>query len=162
MRPPVSASATTPDTGTLLARPLRLATVHSGSVCPVTPVASRDVGIGNPRGHGPFYLGGAMPQGNFPWNKTVWVLLGGAHGPILFRGGRLDSSGSLKFSGSPADNSEKGLTLSSGGGVTATFYERMLGQGDAGTLYLYPAGMGCYGLQVDGSSFEDVIVISAS
>ena len=103
-----------------------------------------------------------MPQGNVPWNKTVWVLVDGTHGPILFRGGRLDSTGSLRFSGSPVDRSERGVTLSSGGGVTATFYERMLGQGDADTLYLYPATAGCYALQVDGPSFEDVIVITAS
>ena len=103
-----------------------------------------------------------MPQGNFPWNKTVWVLVDGAHGPILFRGGRLDGTGSLRFSGSPADPSDRGLTLSSAGGVSATFYERMLGEGDGEGFYVYPATAGCYALQVDGSSFEDVIVLSAA
>jgi hypothetical protein len=145
----------------LLARPLTFPSVQSGSACPVTAVASRDVGIGSPRGRGPFYLGGGMPQGNVPWNKTVWVLADAAHGPVVFRGRRLDGTGSLKFSGSPADHTEKGVTLSSTGGVTATFYERMLAQGDGDAFYLYPATAGCYGLQVDGSTFGDVIVITA-
>jgi hypothetical protein len=46
--------------------------------------------------------------------------------------------------------------------VTATFYERMLGQGDGEGFYLYPATVGCYALQVDGPTFEDVIVITSS
>ena len=102
-----------------------------------------------------------MPHGNFPWNKTVWVLVDGAHGPVLFRGGRVDGTGSLKFSGSPADPSDIGVTLSSGGGVSATFYERVIDPGSDDAFYVYPAMTGCYALQVDGPSFEDVLVISA-
>jgi hypothetical protein len=145
----------------LLARPLKLPAVQSGSACPVTPVTSRHLKIGDPRGHGPFYLGGPMPQGNFPWNKTVWVLEDSALGPVLFRGGRVDGIGSLKFSGSPADHSEMGVILSSGGGVTATFYERVIAPGQEDAFLVYPATTGCYAIQVDGASFEDVIVITA-
>jgi hypothetical protein len=102
-----------------------------------------------------------MPKGTVPWNKTVWKLVDGASGPVLFRGGRVDGTGSLKFSGSPADPAEMSVTLSSGGGVTATFYERVIDSGAADTFYVYPASTGCYALQVDGASFEDVIVITA-
>jgi hypothetical protein len=136
--------------------------VQPGSACPVTPVSSRNVGVTDPRGHGPFYLGGPMPQGHFPWNKTGWLLVDGAHGPVLFRGGRVDGTGSLKFSGNPADHADTGVTLSSGGGVSATFYERVIDAGTEGVFYVYPATTGCYALQVDGGSFEDVIVISAA
>lgn len=159
--PPQTSPQATTDAATLLARPLKLPVVPSGSACPVTPITSRKVDVGDPRGHGPFYLGGPMPQGNFPWNKTVWVLVDGARGPVLFRGGRVDGTGSLKFSGSPADPSDVGVTLSSGGGVSATFYERMIARGDADAFSLYPSTSGCYALQVDGPSFEDVIVITA-
>jgi hypothetical protein len=145
----------------LLARPLKLPAVQPGSACPVTPVAYRKVDVANPRGHGPFYLGGPMPQGHFPWNKTVWVLADGARGPVLFRGGRIDGTGSLTFSGNPADHSDTGVTLSSGDGVSATFYERVIDPGAKDALYVFPATTGCYALQVDGASFEDVIVISA-
>ncbi len=145
----------------LLARPLKLPAVQPGSGCPVTPVSGRNVNVRNPRGHGPFYLGGPMPQGADPWNKTVWILVDGARGPVLFRGGRVDATGSLTFSGSPADHSEMGVTLSSSSGVSATFYERVIDPGPADALYVYPATTGCYALQVDGPSFEDVIVITA-
>jgi hypothetical protein len=151
----------TADADTLLARPLKLPVVRSGSACPVTPITSRKVDVVDPRGHGPFYLGGPMPQGNFPWNKTVWVLNDGARGPVLFRGGRVDGTGSLKFSGNPADKSEIGVTLSSGGGVSASFYERVIDSGPDDAFFVYPATRGCYALQVDGASFQDVIVISA-
>ena len=145
----------------LLARPLKLPTVQPGSACPVTAIANRDVGIANPRGRGPFYLGGGMLKGSFPWNKTVWKLVDAAPGPVLFRGARVDGTGSLKFSGSPAERSEPGVTLSSGGGITATFYEDVIDPGSEGAFYVYPATAGCYALQVDGASFDDVIVITA-
>lgn len=154
-------STVSPDTSTLLARPLKLPAVQPGSPCPVTPVASRDVGVGNPRGRGPSYLGGPMPQGNFPWNKTVWVLVDGARGPVLFRGGRVDGAGTLMFSGNPADPLVKGVSLSSGGGVGASFYENVVERGTNDAFYVYPATAGCYAMQVDGPSFEDVIVITA-
>jgi hypothetical protein len=125
-------------------------------------VAVRQLDITNPRGTGPFYLGGEMPHGAFAWNKTVWVLVDGAKGPVLFRGGRVDGGGSLRFSGSPADRSDNGLSLSSNGGVSATFYQRVISQGAADAFYVYPATTGCYALQVDGPSFEEVIVISAT
>jgi hypothetical protein len=160
--PPPASPAATADAATLLARPLKLPAVRSGAACPVTPVSSRKVGVTNPRGHGPFYLGGPMPQGHYPWNKTVWILADGARGPLLFRGGRIDGSGSLTFSGSPAEQSQMGVTLtSSGGGVSATFYERVIALGRGDAFYVYPATTGCYALQVDGTSFEDVIVITA-
>jgi hypothetical protein len=103
-----------------------------------------------------------MPQGHFPWNKTAWILADGAQGPVLFRGGRIDGTGSLKFSGSRADRSEMGVTLSSGGGVSVTFYERVIDPGPENAFFVYPATAGCYALQVDGPSFEDVIVLAAA
>jgi hypothetical protein len=159
--PPPASPAATADAATLLARPLKLPVVQSGSVCPVTPVAGRKVDVTDPRGHGPFYLGGQMPHGNFPWNKTVWVLVDGVQGPVLFRGGRVDAAGKLTFSGSPADPLDVGITLSSGGGVSATFYERVIDRSAGDAFLVYPATTGCYALQVDGASFEDVIVITA-
>jgi hypothetical protein len=149
-----------PDVTALLARPLKLPTVQSSSRCPVTTVASRNAGVADPPGRGPFYLGGAMPQGNFAWNKTVWVLVDGTRGPVLFRGGRIDGPGSLKFRGTPADPSDIGVSLSTGE-VTATFYERVIDPGAGDAFYVYPSTIGCYALQVDGSSFEDVVVVSA-
>jgi hypothetical protein len=150
------------DPAALLARPLKLKAVQSGSACPITPVSSRKLDVTDPRGSGPFFLGGEMPRGAFPWNKMVWVLVDGAQGPVLLRGARVDGSGSLQFSGNPASASEKGAILSSNGGVSATFYQRVIDQGAGDAFYVYPETQGCYALQVDGPSFEDVIVIRAS
>jgi hypothetical protein len=168
--PPASSSPTssptsptaTHDARILLARPLKLPAVQAGSTCPVTTVTSRKLDIADARGSGPFYLGGPMPRGAFAWNKMVWVLVDGAPGPALFRGGRVNGTGSLSFSGGPADPSDHGVTPSSDGGVTATFYQRMIARGVADAFYVYPATTGCYALQVDGPSFEEVIVISAT
>jgi hypothetical protein len=89
------------------------------------------------------------------------MLADGAHGPVLFRGGRVGGSGKLTFSGTPADPSEVGVSLTSGGGVTGTFYERVIDRGTQDAFYVYPATKGCYAIQVDGPSFEDIIVINA-
>src|SRR6267143_1893 len=148
------------DARTLLARPVKLPVVPAGSACPVSPVASRKLDITNPRGSGPFYLGGQMPQGAYAWNKTVWVLVDGAQRPVLFRGRRVDGAGALRFSGSSADPSDQGVTPS--GGVSETFYTSVIVHAEADAFYVYPATSGCYALQVDGPSFQEVIVVFAT
>jgi len=147
----------------LMARPLKLAAVQPGATCPVTPVANVSPGVANPRGRGPFYLGGPMPKGAFPWNKTVYAVTGSAvPGPVLFRGGRIDGSGRLQFSGQPAAPSDKATHLTSDGGVSDDFYDHVLQGAGGGALYVYPSTKGCYAIQVDASAYEDVIVVSAS
>jgi hypothetical protein len=101
-----------------------------------------------------------MPQGAYAWNKMVWVLVDGAHGPVLFRGRRVDGAGALRFSGSVADPSDTGVAPS--GGVSETFYNRVIVHGDADAFYVYPATSGCYALQVDGPTFQEVIVVTAT
>ena len=151
------------DAESLMARPLKLAAVQPGATCPVTPVANVSPGVANPRGRGPFYLGGPMPKGAFPWNKTVYAVTGSAvPGPVLFRGGRIDGAGRLQFSGPPAAASDKATHLTSDGGVSDDFYDHVLQGAGGGALYVYPSTRGCYAIQVDASAYEDVIVVSAS
>jgi hypothetical protein len=145
-----------PEVAALIARPVRLPELLPGSNCPVTPVAKREVGVTDPRGNGPFYLGGPMPKGNFAFNKIVYVLADNAVEPVLFRGGRIDGPGVMTFAGNSADPADRGTILSSGGGVTESFYPRAL---DA--FYIYPHTTGCYAIQVDGPTFQDVIVLAA-
>src|SRR5438876_940554 len=83
------------------------------------------------------YLGGPMPQGAYAWNKTVWVLVDGAQGPVLFRGRRVDGGGALRFSGSSADPLDQGVTPS--GGVSETFHTSVIVHGEADAFYDYPA-----------------------
>ena len=149
-----------PDAATLLARPLKLPAMAPGSPCPVTPVASRTLDVSSPRGHGPFYLGGPMPQGNFAFNKTVWVLVDGAPGPVLFRGGRIDGVGNLRFSGAQADPSEAGTNPP--GHVSTSFFRAVISGGTGDGFYIWPSTTGCYALQADGPTFEVVIVLTAT
>ena len=144
----------------LLARPVNLPLVASGSSCPVTPVAQRNLGISDPRGKGPFYLGGPMPKGDFAFNKMVWVLSDGAPGPVLFRGGRLDGAGTLRFSGSRADPGEASAEPS--GQLSTGFYRAVVTPASGDAFYVWPATTGCYAIQVDGPTFEDVVVIRAT
>lgn len=168
--PKPAATATPPATtaagsvAVLMARPLKLPVVKPGATCPVTPVVGMSVGVSNPRGHGPFYLGGPMPVGAYPWNKTVYVVTGSPPppGPLLFRGARIDGVGQLQFSGQPATALDRATYRSSGGGVSDFFYERVLQQTGGGALYVYPSTKGCYVLQADAATFEDVIVVTAT
>jgi hypothetical protein len=152
--------AVSPNARSLLSRPVKLPTVPAGSACPLTAVANVAVGIANPRGHGPFYLGGGLPAGGYPFNKMGYVTIGGVSGPVLLRGGRIDGAGRLKFSGNPADPAEQVETLSSSSGSWA-FYQAVIG-GIQDALYVYPSTKGCYALQVDGPNFQDVVTITAS
>lgn len=151
---------------TLLSRPMRLPSVASGSACPVTPIAHVTAAVTDPRGKGPLYFGGPMPKGGFPFNKTVYTTVGGAPGPILLRGGRIDGAGRVKFSGSPADPSEKADIPPSPGGEPGSgswaFYLAILDPGPDNALYVYPSTPGCYAVQVDAPSFEEVIVLQAT
>jgi hypothetical protein len=154
------------DAASLLSRPMRLPIAAAGSACPVTPIAPIKTAVTDPRGTGPLYFGGPMPQGGFPFNKVVYTTVGGAHGPILLRGGRIDGSGRLKFSGSPADLSEKAEIPPSPGGDPGSgswaFYTTILDPGPDNALYVYPSTAGCYAIQVDAPSFSEVVVIKAS
>jgi hypothetical protein len=144
----------------LMARPLGLPKLEAGSSCPITPISTSPTGIGSPRGKGPFYLGGGMPTGAFPFNKMVYEVKGTPN-PLLLRGGRIDGPGRLLFSGNPADLAEKADVRSSDGGVTAAFYQTIFDSGFENALFVFPSARGCYAIQVDGASFMDVIVLEA-
>jgi hypothetical protein len=146
----------------LLSHPLRSSALPSGAPCPATSVSDVKVGVTSPRGGPDFYLGGPNPKAGSPWNKTVYALVG-ATGPVLVRGARLDGPGTLKFDGVAADPAAKGETLTSPGGVAATFYDAVLSPGAGGDVfYLYPTVPGCYALQADGDGFEDIVVFIAA
>ena len=160
--PPPPPSTAAQGATSLNARPLKLPVLAPGAGCPVTPVASISAGVRDPRGRGPFYLGGPMPRGAFPWNKTVYIVTGPApSGPILFRGGRIDGAGRLQFSGDRASQPDPGVLLTSDGGVSDYFYDGAFQPAGGGALYVFPSTTGCYAIQVDAPAFEDVIVLAA-
>ena len=147
----------------LIARPLKLPVVPAGATCPVTPMAAVTAGVTDSRGRGPFYLGGPLPTGAFPWNKMVYAVTGPAlSAPMLFRGARIDGAGRLQFSGDPVTASDVGPLLTSDGGVSDIFYDRVLHESNGGALYVFPSTKDCYAIQVDAPTFEDVIVVTAN
>jgi len=162
----VAAKPASTAAATLLSRSMRLPSIAAGSACPITPIADLTTGVTDPRGKGPLYFGGPMPKGGFPFNKTVYTTVGGAQGPILLRGGRIDGGGRLKFSGTPADLSERAEIPPATGGEPGSgswaFYLAVLDPGPDNALYVYPSTPGCYAIQVDAPSFEEVIVLQAS
>ena len=104
-----------------------------------------------------------MPKGGTPWNKIVYAVSGNPPAsPVLLRGGRVGGGGRLLFSGQPAMASDRGMRLTSTGGLSAIFYDRVLGGSSGDALYIYPSTKGCYAIQADGATFQDVVVINAS
>jgi hypothetical protein len=167
-------AATCPEI-TALRRPLALPAVPPGTACPVSASHTMPQGGGFSTdypavGDGPFRLTGP-PQVRYEdpppvgssnagtgwlWAKTIWHVDPGYSGPLLLRGGRIDGPGALRFD----------------------HYLGALDQGDEPTGYpdlAYPAatgdpglrtmpsgvyfgGAGCYAIQVDGTTFSQVIV----
>jgi hypothetical protein len=80
---------------------------------------------------------------------------------VLLRGGQVDGTGRLKFSGNRADPTEQAEIRSSSGGDSWAFYQAVVG-GTEGAFYLYPSTNGFYAVQVDAPNFQDVIVVQAS
>jgi len=156
-------------TSALLAKPLRLPKLSSATACPATPATLIHLPLASPRGGSTFYLDGQNPRGGYAFNKTVYVLVRGAWGPVLLRGGRIDGVGTLKFDGPAADPHELGETVTSDGGVMRTFYAAVISPGNVevqgrtgDVFYLYPSRPGCYALQADGDGFENIVVLVAT
>jgi hypothetical protein len=154
------------DAASLLARAMQLPSVSAGSVCPVTPVAHVSTGVTDPRGKGPLYFGGPVPIGGFPFNKVVYSTVGGTHGPILLRGGRIDGARQFEVQRKPGRPDGKAEIPPPPGGKPGSgswaFYQAVLDLGPDNALYVYPSTRGCYAIQVDAPSSSEVIVLTAT
>src|SRR6267142_1907284 len=131
----------------LSSRPLQLATVASGSECPITPTKELASGTGALAGSGPVYAlgnviayGARMSDGIFP-AKVLWVAAPDYPGPALIRGRQLDGTAGIFFS-----NSRR---------VTELRFE-LDTRVRAGA-----SEQGCYGLQLDGPGWMTTIVMRA-
>ena len=146
-----------------LHRPLHLPHVATTAPCPRTKAGRADPVTGYTLAAGPVYLvlGFSFPppdprgvvnlKGNkvrwgWHWAKTLWAFNHRYRGPVLIRGRRLDGHWPIEFLvlphrypelRVPARGSRKWVYLPSGSGYRAT---------------------GCYGFQVDGTSFSRVVV----
>lgn|SRR5450631_634002 len=149
-----------------LVRPLKFPTVSPGALCPTSEGAEVDIGgtggfggialgLGDPvRPLGPFTTHG-IAQGNVSVDsswlgpKTLWYVVPAYQGPVLIRGSRLDGPGPVGFGEQPLVSAliiPPGPTLNEADGYRTS----------PGGTYVMRAG--CYGVQVDGTSFSYVIV----
>jgi hypothetical protein len=161
-------------------RPLHLPTVAIGQPCPATPGRTFTEGRGPGLGDGPVYL--LLPGPNDAtlhaeplrglvgssrgWSglQVLWVIHPLYQGPVLVRGGRIDSAGALDFNGG-LDQSLEPNQLAAEPPLT---HLRLVGDSSYGApwvewmTYLRVREAGCYAVQADGLSFSETIVFRAT
>jgi hypothetical protein len=157
-----------------LHRPLHVPRLVSGARCPVSAVDRRvawkraNIFGGSGIGRGPVYAGlgsggglNATPEYQYggPWagGKVFWYVLPSYRGPVLIRGRRLDGSQSLGFNGRrlPA------LELRIGPSDTVSWQGQPPGSRGVPSSVRVRAS-GCYGAQIDGTSFSRVVVFTVT
>ena len=161
-----------------LHRPLHLPTVAPSAPCPVSRFGRIDFArYGVPKGIGPgpaypiFPQPGSRLQFTYPpdpsgpfagssWSgaKVLWFVAPRYRGPVLIRGGRLERTGRLRFDQGPVPPKEMRILKNERGGFPP-------GEEDVGQRYR-PSytrlrAPGCYGYQIDGTTFSRVIVFQA-
>jgi len=152
----------------LTARPLHLPTLRKGEACPRTPSTPIPINVAPVLGNGPLYpsVGFANativydPQrveanGTLPW-KTLWLSAPIYHAPSIIRGEQIDGPKTMEFFNEEDGSRSRELrfatnTQVSSGGIPYDWRQQP-------SLTYFP-GPGCYGYQVDGIGFSEVIVV---
>jgi hypothetical protein len=166
-----SAGAGAADGWTALHRPFHLPRVSAGGACPVSRVDQRvnwdrANTFGGPGiGRGPVYPGlvssagrlDATPDQQYggPWGgqKVFWYVKPSYRGRVLLRGRRLNGPQSLGFNGGKLPASE--LRIESYDSVSWSGQPR----GSRGIpSRVRVRATGCYGVQIDGTTFSRIVV----
>lgn len=165
-----SARGANPDWQSLQQRPLHLPTLAAGGRCPASKLASQITGarygVGGAVGPGPGYavLGRASlftvfrpGWGAWAGQKVLWFVLPSYKGPVLIRGRRLGGSQLMRFDGGKKPAAEIRIAP----GETVTWTGQVPGsRGRPSVVRLRVPG--CYGVQIDGTSFSEVVVFPVS
>jgi hypothetical protein len=156
---------------TSLRRPLHLPHVARGTACPVSHVDRRvdwkriNIFGGAGIGAGPVYPGlrnawlyATEERYGGPWagEKVFWYVSPSYRGPVLIRGHRLDGAEALGFNGRRQPASE----LRIGPRDTVTWQGQPTGSRGVPSDVRVRAD-GCYGVQIDGTTFSRVVVFTA-
>jgi hypothetical protein len=169
--PVLPAAAGSSDGWSALRRPLHLPTVAPDAKCPVSRIdyrvdwARAHIFGGQGVGAGPVYPG--LPNGliwavrdqqyGSKWygEKVFWYIVPSYRGRVLIRGRRLDAPGTVGFNGMKRPDTELRIepydTVSWAGQVKGS---RGIPSG------VRILGKGCYGFQIDGTSFSRVVVLT--
>jgi len=158
-----------------LRRPMRLPHLAAGTRCPVSapgrmvarnegkaigpgPIYALSLGLFGHTAVMPFVLPSPALFGGSAWGGQVlkWAGAPSYHGPVLIRGGKLTGRGGLGFGAGPVPLAEMDVPPGPPGGVGL----------NPGGWRLWPGyarlrSPGCYGLQVDGTTFSEVIIFRA-
>jgi hypothetical protein len=146
---------------------LALPVLAEGEKCPVSSERSISPEFGPALGDGPVYPVG-VPHGllqfiypaeetqvwypsDWGGQKVLWVADPKYHGPILIRGGRIDTPGRLGFGERSEPDWAMSLGSSGGDGSWRQF-----------PSYTRLKAPGCYAYQVDGDGFQTTIVFEAA
>lgn len=163
---------------TLGNKPLHFPTVKKGAACPVsTPQGHISPDYALVAGAGPVYFVAISSKMILPFSpassfgdpgsqwggaKSYWEIAPAYTGPVLVRGQRLDGAGAVRFNGGLAQTrgNSQGTepllnTLQLVGGVNGA------GQWAAYVTFTRLQVNGCYGFQVDGLTFSEIIVFTA-
>jgi hypothetical protein len=132
-------------------QPLKLPNLQPGSTCPVSAQQDFATQPGNKLpgygfGPGPVFL-----SGQTQWFSGVYalILVSPAYsGRVVVRGHQLDGTNGMPFQGQQGDGN---LTIAPG----STGQWRQ-------SAAVVSGGPGCYGLQVDGDNFSEIIVFSVT
>jgi len=161
---PLPASTPTPappvvDWAPFLAKPLTLPAVSPGAACPVSPQVSLNgkvkQGKGVPGygyGKGPVYLSGQLTW--YSGSQGLIVITDPSYeGPVLVRAKRLDGTGAANII---AENSPSQSLADGAIGIPETSSPPYWGVWFGA---IAPSAPGCYGIQFDGTSVSDYVVI---
>jgi hypothetical protein len=167
---PVGAS----DPWARLHRPLHLSRLAPGAACPVSRLDPRidwrrfNIVGGSGIGRGPVYAGLGNSAGHLdaerdqyggPWaaQKLFWYVRPSYRGPALLRGRRLDGPQSLGFNGRLVPNRELRIHQYD----TVSWTGQPAGSRGVPSRVRVRAS-GCYGVQIDGTTFSRIVVISVT
>jgi len=146
------------DWSTLTSKPLQLDQLPAGATCPIS--MSKDIPVKGQSGKWPNYGFGNGPaylSGQFYWysngGQGALILVDPQYqGPLLVRSKRLDGAGSLTFGGEGLANVGDG-TYGLAQTGSPPYWGTWFG-------FLTTDAPGCYGIQLDGTNFSAVVVIS--
>jgi hypothetical protein len=146
------------------ARELNLPRLEPGTRCPTKPTHVVDANYGPAAGVGPVYAAALgthstllfAPPERFEskkWggNKVLWLVAPSYRGPALIRGRRLDGPGLVRFDRGNVPPTSIRLAADP---LPAGFEEAWRDR----PSYTRVEGPGCYGYQVDGEGFSEVII----
>ena len=166
---PVGAGGAGPD-WQALERPLHLPPLGPGGRCPASALSSqvtgKKYGVGGGLGPGPVYPILGRPGlvayfrsdlGTWAGQKVLWFVLPDYKGPVLIRGRRLGGAELMRFDNGLVPAKEIRIAP----GETVTWTGQVPGsRGRPSAVRVRVPG--CYGVQIDGASFSEVVVFPVS